>query len=67
LNCEKAANQLHWLPAYSGETAVAKTVDWFKEHRARRSDAKSDMYFVCAAHIQDYTKEAVGKGMTWCE
>lgn len=67
LNWEKAANQLHWLPAYAWEKAVAKTVDWFKEHRARRSDAQSDMYLVCAAHIQDYMKEAVGKGMIWCE
>lgn len=66
LNWEKAATQLNWLPAYSGENAVKKTVDWFKEHQASRSTAQSDMYPVCAAQIRDYRNAALGKGLTWC-
>jgi CDP-glucose 4,6-dehydratase len=66
LNWEKAANRLNWLPAYTWEKAVAKTVDWFKEHRTRWSDVQSDMYVVAAAQIRDYMKEAMGKGMDWC-
>jgi len=66
LNWEKAANRLNWVPVYPWEKAVAKTVDWFKEYRTRRSDTRSDMYFVAAAQIRDYMKEAMGKGMDWC-
>ncbi|MEW6332999.1 MAG: CDP-glucose 4,6-dehydratase [Thermodesulfobacteriota bacterium] len=67
LNWEKAASQLNWLPAYPWETAVTKTVDWFREYHIRRSDPRSDMYPVCATDIQDYMKDAARKGMTWCE
>jgi CDP-glucose 4,6-dehydratase len=67
LNWEKAANKLDWLPAYTWEKAVEETVAWFKAYRSRRADTHSDMYLVCAKHIQDYMKAATAKGMTWCK
>jgi CDP-glucose 4,6-dehydratase len=50
LNIEKAKNVLGWVPTYSLEDAISKTVDWYKKFYEKNTD----MYEFTIKQIKDY-------------
>jgi CDP-glucose 4,6-dehydratase len=51
LDCSKAKTRLKWQPRWNLETALGKTVEWYKEHLN-----KSDINRVCLRQIDEYVK-----------
>lgn len=50
LNIEKAEKVLGWIPTYTAEVAIAKTVDWYKHFYAK----DADMYEYTLKQIEEY-------------
>ena len=65
LSWEKAAQKLHWAPAYNWEEALASTVEWFKAYFAQRNNPEIDLYDLCVKQIRDYTESAREKKIEW--
>lgn len=61
LNCDKAAHRLHWLPAWSLEQCIARTVDWYKAWHRR----EADMLALTREQIALYEADARAKGIAW--
>ncbi|GHV00344.1 CDP-glucose 4,6-dehydratase [Clostridia bacterium] len=53
LDCSRIKARFGWRPVWSVETAIQKTVEWSKAHRAGK-----DMKKTTAAQIRDYTEAA---------
>ena len=51
LNIDKAKKVLGWKPTYDAETAIRKTVEWYKEFY---DDKESDMYDFTMMQIKEY-------------
>ncbi|MBI2631994.1 CDP-glucose 4,6-dehydratase [Candidatus Pacearchaeota archaeon] len=65
LSWEKAAQRLHWAPAYTWEEALESTVEWFKAYSAQRNNPEIDLYDLCVKQIRDYTEKAREKKIEW--
>lgn len=65
LSWEKAAQRLHWSPAYNWEDALASTVEWFKAYASQRNNPEIDLYNICVKQIRDYTEKAREKRIEW--
>lgn len=52
LNIEKAKKVLNWLPVYTPNQAIEKTVEWYKHFYAN----DTDMYYFTLNQISEYTK-----------
>lgn len=50
LNIEKAEKVLGWIPTYTADVAIAKTVEWYKHFYTR----DTDMYEFSLKQIQEY-------------
>jgi CDP-glucose 4,6-dehydratase len=62
LSIDKASALLGWRPAWDFSTAVRATVTWYHERHAARNP--SLVNYACQ-QIDDYTKAAQEKGITW--
>lgn len=65
LSWEKAAQRLHWAPAYNWEEALESTVEWFKVYASQRNKENIDLYDLCVKQINDYTERAREKKIEW--
>jgi CDP-glucose 4,6-dehydratase len=52
LDISKVAAVLNWQPKWNAETAVAKTMGWYKQ----AIEKKSDIYQICINDIEEYKK-----------
>jgi len=61
LSTEKAKRILHWNPAWNFETAIARTVDWYREVTRNSASAAK----ITLAQIEEYEQTARNHGIVW--
>ena len=60
LNCSKAKEQLHWHPVWNTETAVRKTIRWYREFYEHQN-------IVTLADLESYCADARKAGLEWAQ
>lgn len=60
LNCDKAADQLGWLPLFDFRESVRQTVEWYKQAADPSGDDNS-VWRLTQSQIDDYTKRYTEK------
>ena len=60
LDCTKAKEQLHWHPVWDTETAVRKTICWYREYYEHQN-------IVTLADLDSYCKAAGQAGLEWAQ
>ena len=58
LDCAKAHAQLQWQPMWESETAIAKTVDWYRNYYQDGAVGSSD-------DLEEYVSLAKQRGAVW--
>lgn len=61
ISSEKAKRLLKWSPTWTLETAVARTVEFYRELH----EGKSAAVALCARHLEAYEKTAAAAGIRW--
>lgn len=61
LSTAKAKRVLNWNPAWNFETAIERTVGWYREVSANRASASD----ITIAQIEEYEQIAHGHGIKW--
>jgi CDP-glucose 4,6-dehydratase len=60
LSCDKVYHRLSWRPVWGVETALEKTVAWFREFEKRK-----EILSLSLAQIREYVKDARKEGRNW--
>ncbi len=58
LDCSKAQEQLRWHPVWDTETAVRKTIRWYREYYENRN-------IITHSDLDSYCKAAAKAGLEW--
>ncbi len=53
LDISKATNELQWQPKWNAQTAIEKTINWYKHSL----DKKADVYQLCLNDLEAYQKK----------
>ena len=64
LNCDKALFELGWQPTLKFEETVKLTVEWYKQFY---QNSNRSMYNFTKNQIEEYTKLARKRGLTWAK
>tara|TARA_B100000787_G_scaffold147262_1_gene118161 strand:- start:170 stop:1273 length:1104 start_codon:yes stop_codon:yes gene_type:complete len=62
LNCDKALHSLNWLPTLGFQETVKMTVDWYRNYYR---DPKKSMFDFTCSQIDEYTKIADSRSISW--
>lgn len=63
LDISKAMSMLPWEPLFDASTAIATTVEWYRERG--ESGGQFDAQQKCLAQIRAYTARAAHRGVAW--
>ena len=68
LNCDKALNDLNWLPTLKFGETVQMTIEWYKEYYQNADKLNnSNMFEFSVSQIKEYHKLATQRDLSWAK
>jgi len=68
LNCDKALNDLNWLPTLKFGETVQMTIEWYKEYYQNADKFNnSNMFEFSVSQIKEYHKLATKRNLSWAK